>query len=68
MSKRDLCYVLIDEGKVRTFGNLKTLLSAIKAEDKYSTVWRMLDRGGGDAEFGAFRIIKTPVERAPYAK
>ena len=65
--KRDLVYILIDEDKVQAFGNLKTLLSQIKAEDKYSTVWRLLDRGKGVAEFGAFRIIKTPVERAPYA-
>lgn len=65
--KRDLVFILIDGDGIQVFGNLKTLLEEIKAERQYSTVWRLLEKGEGEAEFGAFRIKKAPVIRAPYA-
>lgn len=64
--KRDLVFILIDGDKVSAFGNLKTLLVEIKSEQQYSTVWRLLEKGKGSAEFGSFRIQKAAVQRAPY--
>jgi len=64
--KRDLVYILNDEGNLLPYGNLKTLLESIQSADKYSTVWRLLEKGGGFTEWGAYEITKSEVIRAPY--
>lgn len=65
--KKDLVYLLIDGKDVQAFGNLKTLLETIRLDGKYSTIWRKLERGDGEAEFGPYVIKRTPVMRAPFA-
>lgn len=65
--KRDLIYVLIDGKEFHAFGNLKTLLESVLAANQYSTVWRLLEAGGGSAEFGAYRIHRLQVQRAEFA-
>ena len=64
--KRDLVYILQDGEILLPYGNLKTLLESIKSADKYSTVWRLLENGGGFAVWGAYSITKSEVIRAPY--
>jgi len=64
--KRDLVYILKDGDIVVPYGNLKTLLESIHSADKYSTVWRLLERGGGFTDWGAYQITKAEVIRAPY--
>lgn len=64
--RRDLVYLLIDEGEVHPFGNLKTLLETVHLEGKYSTIWRLLEKGDGEAEYGPYIIQRRPVIRAPF--
>jgi len=64
--KRDLVYILNDDGVVLPYGNLKTLLESINSADKYSTVWRLLEKGGGFTNWGTYTITKSEVIRAPY--
>lgn len=65
--KNDVVYILAKGDNLEAFGNLKSLVSKIGAQPKYSSIWRALDKHG-KAQYGDVVIRRAYVVRAPYKK